>query len=119
MIDINDSELLRLEKVVNWAKSQQKTRRDIDQFTRDIREKINAVGFECEVKVMETNEEGVYGFDIELNGRVGGSSFDPDRQVHEVTRNLLELPGEQTGFIPSKEHLDKLVNRERAKGHRH
>jgi hypothetical protein len=121
MTEINDSEMLKLEKVINWAKGQQASRRDIDQFTRDIRERINNVGFEAEVKVYDTEQEGVYAFDIEINGRVGGSVFDPDRQVHEVTNNLLALPGQETGFIPTKEGLDKLAQREMSKkrGNKH
>lgn len=112
MTEINDYEIEKLEKVINWAKGQQQSRRDIDQFTKDIREKINAVGFECEVKVYDTEDPEVYVFDIEINGRVGGSVFDPDRMVHEVTSNYLELPGQQTGFVPSKDYLDKLAQRE-------
>jgi len=110
-MDINDSELLKLEKVLNWAKSQQESRRDIDQFTKDIREKINHAGFEAEVKVLETSQPGTYAFDVELTGRLD-SRFDPDRQVHEVTSNLLELPGQKEGFIPSRDYLDKLANME-------
>ncbi len=121
-VEINDSEMLKLEKIINWAKGQQESRRDIDQFTKDIRERINNVGFECEVKVYDTEQADVYAFDIEINGRLGGSAFDPDRQVHEVTNNLLELPGQDKGFIASKEYLDKLVQREvknKGKSHKH
>lgn len=117
MTEINDSELIKLERVIKWAQSQQQSRRDIDQFTKDIREKVNAVGFECEVKVFDTEDPEVYAFDIEINGRIGGSIFDPDRQVHEVTSNLLDLPGQEKGFIASRDYLDRLVNRERRKGH--
>ena len=119
MTEINDSELLELEKVTKWMKSVQESRRDIDQFAKDIREKINKVGFECEVKVYDTDQEGVYAFDVEITGRVGGSVFDPDRQVHEVVNNILELPGQDKGFIASRDYLDRLVQRERAKGHKH
>lgn len=119
MIELNDHEILKLEKISKWAESQAGSRRDIDQFTKDIRERINHIGLEAEVKVMETDQEGVYAFEVEINGRVGGSVFDPDRQVHEVTSNLLDLPGQDKGFIKSREYLDKLVQRERAKGHKH
>ena len=40
---------------------------------------------------------------VDITGRVLGSFFDPDRQVHEVTSNLLELPGQEKGFIKSKD----------------
>lgn len=119
MMDINDSELLKLEKVNNWAAARQGKGLDIDQFTKDLEEQINLAGFTCEVKVYETDQESAYAFEVEINGRTRDSLFDPDRQVHEVVNNLLELPGEDKGFIPSKEYLDKLVNREAAKKHKH
>jgi len=126
MTEINDSELLKLEKVNNWAAARQKTYTDIDQFTKDLEEQVNLAGFTCEVKVYDTDQPDAYGFDVEITGRTLGSFFDPDRQVHEVTNNLLQLPGEDKGFIKSKEYLDKLVNREvkkskggHFKGHKH
>lgn len=119
MTDINDSELLRLEKVNDWAAAQQGKSLNIDQFTKDLEEQVNKIGFTCTVKVYDTDQEGAYAFELEITGRTAGSVFDPDRQVYEVTNNILELPGQDKGFIPSKEGLDKLVQRERAKGHRH
>ena len=111
-IELNDSEILKLEKVIKWAEARQQSSTDIDQFTKDVEEQINLCGFTCEVKVYDTEQKDVYGFEIEINGRVLGGLFDPDRQVHEVTSNLLQLPGQDTGFIKSKEYLDKLVQRE-------
>lgn len=120
-MDINDSELLKLERVIEWAKGAQQSYRNIDQFTKDVKERINGCGFECTVKVFDTNEDGVFAFEIEIDGRLG-SSFDPDRQVHEVTNNLLELPGQDKGFIDTKGYLDKLAQREfrrKQSGHQH
>lgn len=114
--EINDSEILKLERgPVAWARNREGTSQSIDQFVRDLQEQVNHCGLSCEVKVFDTNVSGVYAFEVELNGRVGGSVFDPDRQVHEVTTNLLSLPGEHEGFIPSKEGMAKLFAREQAK----
>jgi hypothetical protein len=112
-IMLNDSDIIKLEKgPVAWANARVGSRRDVDQFTKDLAEQINKCGFTCEVKVFDTNQEETYGFEIEINGRTAGSVFDPDKQVHEVTHNLLELPGEQEGFVKSKEWLDRIANRE-------
>jgi hypothetical protein len=119
MIDINDFELLKLEEVNNWAASYQKKHISIDQFTKDLEEKINHAGFSCEVKVYDTNQAGAYGFDIELTGRLG-SIFDPDRMVHEVTTNVLELPDADKGFIKTKDAAKALLNRDVPKtNHKH
>jgi hypothetical protein len=115
-IQLNDSDIKRLhEGPVAWANARVGSRRNIDQFAKDFEEQVNKCGFTCEVKVYDTNQAETYSFEVEINGRTPGSVFDPDKQVHEVTSNLLELPGEQEGFVKSKEWLDKLVSRERAK----
>jgi hypothetical protein len=120
-IDLNDSEILKLEKgPLTWARLRQGSSMDIDQFVKSLEEQINQCGFTVEVKVLETNEPGVYAFTAEINGRTAGSVFDPDRQVHEVTHNLLQLPGETTGFIPSKDGIARLLQREKEKArHKH
>lgn len=122
MIDLNDSDLLALEKVDQWARHRQKSRRDIDQFTRDLEEQINNAGFTCNVKVYDTNQEGVYGFELEITGRTGASVFDPDKQVWEVTNNILELPGQDKGFIKTDGAAKALLEGDRPKnkgGHLH
>lgn len=115
MTDINDYELLKLEEINNWAAAQQGKSVPIDQFTKDLEEKFNEVGFTVEVKVYDTDQSGAYAFGVEITGRTADSQFDPDRMVHEVTSNLLELPGQDKGFIPSKEGIDRLVQREMSK----
>jgi hypothetical protein len=84
-------------------------------------DQINNCGFTVEPKVLETNVPGAYRFEFEINGRTAGSLFDPDRQVHEVTNNLLQLPGQDKGFIPSKDGIAKLLNRDSdpKKNHKH
>lgn len=116
--DLNDSDLLKLEKVNNWAAKHAGRRMSIHQFAKDLEAKINEAGFSCEVKCYDTNQEEVYAFEVEINGRISGQ-FDPDQMVWEVTNNILELPGQQKGFIPTKDAAAKLLNRDLGKGHKH
>lgn len=116
--DMNDEDLLRLEKVNNWAAKFAGRRMSIDQFAKDLKEKINEAGFTCEVKVYDTNQAEVYAFEVELNGRTYGA-FDPDKMVWEVTNNILELPGQDKGFIPTKDAAAKLLNHDFGKGQKH
>ena len=124
-IQLNDSEIIKLEKgPMAWAKLRQGSHMDVDGFVKAMVEQIANVGFTCEPKVYDTNQAGAYAFDFEINGRNAVSLFDPDRQVHEVVNNLLELPGQDKGFIPSKDGLAKLLNRDtdpkkKNKAHKH
>jgi hypothetical protein len=120
MIDLNDSDLLAIDKIDKWMQIQQKTRRNIDQFTKDVTEKFANAGFKVDVQVKETNEEGVYGFEVEIQGRTFGS-FDPDKQVYEVTNNILELPDQEKGFIKTHGAAKALLEGDRpsSKGSHH
>lgn len=118
-VELNDSDLLELEKVNKWAAKYSGRRMSIDQFARDLEEKINQAGFKCEVKVFDTDQAEVYAFEVELNGRTFGV-FDPDQMVYEVANNVLELPGQDKGFIKTKDAAAALLNREKPKGgHKH
>jgi hypothetical protein len=119
-IELNDSEILKLERgPIAWGKLREGSHMDVDGFVRAMVEQINQAGFTCEPKVYDTNVAGAYSFEFEINGRTADSIFDPDRQVHEVTNNLLELPGQDKGFIPSKDGIAKLLARETGKGNKH
>jgi hypothetical protein len=113
-IQLNDSELKRLlEGPVAWAQLREGSSMNIDQFVRAFREKIEEQGFTVEIKVYDTNQPGVYNFEAEINGRHSGSKFDPDRQVHEVVNNLLELKGDENkGWIKSKDDIKRLLDHE-------
>lgn len=99
MIDIHDSEILRIEKVLSKLKSVSALPRNIDDFERRIVGEFADIGFRVEVKWYYTNAEGVYSPEIEIVERLEGE-FDPDRQVHEVVNNVLNLPNQPEGFIP-------------------
>lgn len=90
MIDLNDSDILKLEKVVLLLNERQGKSLPLDSFRRECVERFEDAGFRVDVKVYETNTVGVYAFDLEIKDRYEGE-FDPDKQVHEVTKDILEL----------------------------
>jgi hypothetical protein len=88
--DLNDSELLRLEEVVKVLNQRQGKSLSIEAFRKEAIERFAIAGFKVDVKTYTTTEPGVYAFDIDVQDRYEGE-FDPERQVHEVTNDLLEL----------------------------
>jgi len=91
MIEVNDEDILKIEKVL--AKLNEKQGRggvNLDGFRREAIERFENIGFKVEVKVYETNESGVFAFDLDITDRLEGE-FDPDRMVYEATHDILEL----------------------------
>lgn len=107
MIDLNDSEIIALEKgPLAFMQAQQGKHKDLESFRRAAIHAFNEVGFQVTINVYETNQEGCYAFEPVVTGRVPGSKgFDPDRQVHEVVNNILELPDQQEGFIKTDRRM--------------
>lgn len=134
--DIHDSELERIEKVVQVLNDRTGQHRDREAFRREIIERFEEIGFgvdvlvyapgewveckvcegkgvifggiqclecegRCEVLAAQqpkiTSDTPIY-FKISLERRLAGE-FDPDRQVHEVTKDILGLGTE--GVIKS------------------
>lgn len=88
-VEIMDSEILRIEKVLEALNALQgKGGVNLEAFRKEAIERFAGIGFKIEVKVYTTNEEGVYAFDLEIVDRLEGQ-FDPDQQVHEVTNDIL------------------------------
>jgi hypothetical protein len=101
MIDLNDSDILALEQgPLRRLQECEEKMMDLESFRLMAIEAFGEAGFQVTVKCFDTTQQGVYAFDIEINGRVPGSRrFDPDRQVHEVVNNILKLPDQEGGFI--------------------
>lgn len=91
LIEIHDSEVARIGEVLAVLKEkQEKGGVYLEGFSREAVDRFAAVGFKVEVKWFSTNVEGVYIPEIEIQERLEGT-FDYDRQVHEVTNDLLGL----------------------------
>lgn len=92
-IEINDSDVLKIEPVLQVLNSRQGKRTDLESFRKEIMERFGAIGFGVDVKVFEAETHGhemIYVFKIEIQKRLSGQ-FDPDQQVAEVTKDILDL----------------------------
>lgn len=115
IIDLYDSEILELEKVLEWMRKRQGQRMDLEDFRRAAKEKFAEAGFKVDIRVFTTTEEGVYHFEPQIEGRIEKREFDYDRMVHEVTGNILELPDQDKGVIKADAALAQM-ERDRKSG---
>ena len=90
MIELNDSDILKIEAVVKILNDRQGKVLSLDAFAREAEERFAEAGYKVTVKTFTTNQEGLYAFDIEINDRLAGQ-FDPDQMVYEATKDILEL----------------------------
>ena len=90
LIELNDSDILRLEAVVKILNERQGKSLPLDAFRRECIERFAEAGFKVDVKTYETNQPGLYGFEIEIQDRYEGE-FDPDQMVYEATNDVLDL----------------------------
>jgi hypothetical protein len=117
-IELHDSDILKIERgPYAWAQDQQGKSYDIDQFAKDLTEQFAQIGFGVVVQVWTTSQAGTWAFQVEIQRRLTGE-FDPDRQVHEVVNNILNLPG-QEGWINTGEAMKEHDRQQRDNGHRH
>lgn len=98
MIELYDSEVLTIEEILAALARRAEGRRDRDAFDREIKERFADAGFAVAVNWYHVADRAgqevpdVYMPEITINDRVQkGVPFDHDRQVHEVTNDLLEL----------------------------
>lgn len=90
MIELTDSDLLKIEGVVKILNARQGKRLNLDAFAREATERFADAGFKATVKTYDTTQQGLYAFDIEINDRLEGQ-FDPDQMVYEATHDILDL----------------------------
>jgi hypothetical protein len=123
VLDVYDTEVEQIFGVLSRLQDRARFRRhNYNDFDREIREAFAEIGFTVEVnwhefEVAGQKQEGAMP-EVTVTGRTDpGFEFDKDRQVHEVTANVLDLPGE-TGVI--KTDPDTLKNfMEGQGGHEH
>lgn len=88
--DIHDSEIERVGHVLAALKEKQGKSVNMEAFRKEIIGRFEDINIKSEVRVYETNESSVFWFEVDLIDRLSGE-FDPDRQVHEVTNDILGL----------------------------
>jgi hypothetical protein len=101
-IELLDSEVDRIQKVWDQLRDRhQKTTRNYDAVEREIVGRFADEGFVVHVNwykyaIDGVIQEGAAMPEVTIVGRCDPKAeFDHDRQVHEVTSNILELPGQQ------------------------
>ncbi len=120
-VELYDSDLLVMEQgPLAWMRSKQQSSMNLEDFRRAVVEKFADVGFKVDVKVYDTNQEGVYAFDVEIREKIEKKAFDFDRMTHEVVNNILELPDQAGGWIDTDKAMMEMLRKEREQGkHRH
>lgn len=115
-VELYDSDILAIEHgPLRYAQERAGKVLEIDRFTKDLMEQFAEIGLGVEVKVFTTEQEGVWAFEVEIRERLE-KVFDFDRMVHEVTNNILEIPGQEKGFINTSAALNELAKQERMNG---
>lgn len=115
-INLYDHEILKIEQgPLAWMQDRQWTQMDLEGFRKAVVEQFAEIGLDVRVNCWETDQPKVYAFDVVIQKRNDRAApWDPDRMVHEVTRNILEIPGQEPGFIKT----DKAMRDTQAR-HRH
>lgn len=91
--EVYDSEIDAIHKVLEGLNERVAGGRrvDYDAFQREIIDKFANLGFKVYVAWWHTNIEGVKQPEITITDRLGKHEFDHDRQVNEVTNDVLGL----------------------------
>lgn len=120
-MDLYDTDIIAIEKgPLEWMKSKQFERMDLEDFRRTTKERFEQLGFRVNVKCYDTDQPDVYAFDVEILGRTSQQSFDYDRMTHEVVNNVLALPDQDGGWIDTDKALMDMAKKEREHGkHKH
>lgn len=112
LVDLNDADILRLEKVLRILNARQGTNVNLEHFRKEALERFGEAGFKVDVKTYATGRPGVYAFDIEIVERLEGQ-FDPEQMAHEVQTNLLGIgqegviKGSKLWTPPSRTHVSR------------
>jgi hypothetical protein len=120
--DIADSEILGIERVLTALRQRAEDKSlNFTAFEREIRERFEDIGFVVTVTWFEFGREGSPGAvpnaampEITIVDRCERKPFDHDRQVHEVTHNILGLPGQEGVIKTNTPGMGRLIH-----GHKH
>ena len=100
VLDVYDTEIDQILKVLERLQDRARHRRhNYNDFDREIREAFAEIGFTVHVnwhefEIAGRKQDGAMP-EVTVTGRTDPKfTFDKDRQVHEVTHNVLEIPGE-------------------------
>ncbi len=98
IVDLYDHEILAAEGVLKALHEKQRSHQNLESFRKEIVERFAEIGLVVYAKIYETNQEGVFAFEVEIRGRTEAVDWDPDQQVHEVVHDILDiLPNSEKG----------------------
>jgi hypothetical protein len=103
VLEVLDSEVDEITKILSVLQDRARLKaHNYEAFEREIRSRFEDIGFAVDVNWHSYAVGGVVQAgsampEVTVTGRL--SSFDPDRQVWEVTQNILELPGQDKGEV--------------------
>lgn len=124
ILDVYDTEIEKILTVKAALDARARQRgHNYNDFEREIRDRFAKIGFTVDVNwykftVDGTEQDGAMP-EITVTGRTGQDfAFDPDRQVHEVTHNVLGIPG-QEGVIRTDPATVKQILERNGHGHGH
>lgn len=91
-MDVHDSEINEIHKVLTILRRRSESARNYASFQDEIIERFAEIGFKVDVRWYDTDVEGVLIPEINITDRVEKNFvFDRDKQVNEVTNDLLGL----------------------------
>ena len=104
VLDIYDSEMKEILRVGEELRKRTGLMRNYNDFEREIKERFEDIGFVVNVNwhhyaMNKVVQVGSAMPEVTIVGRVEQIVFDPDRQVHEVRANVLDLPPEDAEII--------------------
>lgn len=118
IIDIYDEEIPKIESVISKLNLSFSKPGDMESFRKETIERFQEIGFVVRVLVFESNEPGVYPFDIEIIGRTESlkHGFDFDKQQFAVVNDILDLKDAEKG---KKVQFDPSLVHKSGNGHKH
>jgi hypothetical protein len=126
VLDILDSEMNEILKVLEELRQRGSAKKhNYLDFEREIKGRFAEIGFEVDISwyeyAMGAQAGPVAGSampEVTITGRTERKEFDRDQMVHEVTHNLLGLPG-QEGVIKTDPATLKRFTGGQGSGHGH
>jgi hypothetical protein len=125
VLDLYDSDVEAVFKVLARLQDRARYRRhNYNDFDREIREAFAEIGFTVEVNWHEFSREGQKQDgampEVTVTGRTDpGFVFDKDKQVHQVTHNVLGIPGEEGVIRTDPDTLKNFLEGSGGHGHGH
>ena len=127
VLDLLDSEVKQIFEVTALLRQRASAKQhNYSDYQREVEDRFAEIGFTVDVSWYSYGFEGSPGAmansampEITITGRVVPKAFDRDRQVHEVTSNILGIPGQEGVIRTDPETLKRFLGDQGGNGHGH